>query len=57
MIKIFSWDKIVFLVKILKSTPNITVEWLIFLLHIREVKKKVKLSHYTPWRHMGGEEV
>jgi hypothetical protein len=19
--------------------------------------KKVKLSHYTPWRHMGGEEV
>jgi hypothetical protein len=23
------------------------------------VKKKVKveLSHYTPWRHMGGEEV
>jgi hypothetical protein len=21
------------------------------------VKKKVKLSHYTPWRHMEGEEV
>jgi hypothetical protein len=21
------------------------------------VKSKVKLSHYTPWRHMGGEEV
>jgi hypothetical protein len=20
-------------------------------------KKKVKLSRYTPWRHMGGEEV
>jgi hypothetical protein len=20
-------------------------------------KKKVKLSHYTPWRHIGGEEV
>jgi hypothetical protein len=22
-----------------------------------KVKKKVKLSRYTPWRHMGGEEV
>jgi hypothetical protein len=22
-----------------------------------KVKKKVKLSHYTPWRHIGGEEV
>jgi hypothetical protein len=21
------------------------------------IKKKVKLSRYTPWRHMGGEEV
>jgi hypothetical protein len=21
------------------------------------VKSKVKLSRYTPWRHMGGEEV
>jgi hypothetical protein len=21
------------------------------------VKKKVKLSRYMPWRHMGGEEV
>jgi hypothetical protein len=24
---------------------------------INDVKKKVKLSRYTPWRHMGGEEV
>jgi hypothetical protein len=23
----------------------------------KKVKKKVKLSRYTPWRHMGGEEV
>jgi hypothetical protein len=23
----------------------------------RKVKSKVKLSRYTPWRHMGGEEV
>jgi hypothetical protein len=22
----------------------------------KTVKKKVKLSRYTPWRHMGGEE-
>jgi hypothetical protein len=22
-----------------------------------KVKKKVKLSRYKPWRHMGGEEV
>jgi hypothetical protein len=22
-----------------------------------KVKKKVKLSRYTPWRHIGGEEV
>jgi hypothetical protein len=24
---------------------------------VRMLKVKVKLSHYTPWRHMGGEEV
>jgi hypothetical protein len=24
---------------------------------IYKSKKKVKLSRYTPWRHMGGEEV
>jgi hypothetical protein len=23
----------------------------------KEIKKKVKLSRYTPWRHIGGEEV
>jgi hypothetical protein len=22
-----------------------------------KARSKVKLSHYTPWRHMGGEEV
>jgi hypothetical protein len=22
-----------------------------------KVSKKIKLSRYTPWRHMGGEEV
>jgi hypothetical protein len=27
------------------------------LLHGGDEKKKVKLSRYTPWRHMGGEEV
>jgi hypothetical protein len=26
-------------------------------LNINLKKNKVKLSHYTPWRHMGGEEV
>jgi hypothetical protein len=25
--------------------------------HLLKVKKKVKLSRYTPWRHMGEEEV
>jgi hypothetical protein len=24
---------------------------------IHKVKKKVKLSRYTPWWHMGGEDV
>jgi hypothetical protein len=24
---------------------------------VARLKKKVKLSRYTPWRHMGGEEV
>jgi hypothetical protein len=24
---------------------------------IKKKVKKVKLSHYTPWRNMGGEEV
>jgi hypothetical protein len=24
---------------------------------LREVMKKVKLSRYTPWGHIGGEEV
>jgi hypothetical protein len=34
-----------YVIHALKTTPDV-----IF-------KKKVKLSRYTPWRHMGGEEV
>jgi hypothetical protein len=31
--------------------------FIIFLYFIHLCKKKVKLSRYTPWRHMRGEKV
>jgi hypothetical protein len=30
---------------------------MVFDILINNKKKKVKLSHYMPWRHLGGEEV
>jgi hypothetical protein len=34
-----------------RSGKGIRVKWR------EEMKVKVKLSHYTPWRRLGGEEV
>jgi hypothetical protein len=31
--------------------------WFSQLQYVEREEKKVKLSRYTPWRHMGGEEV
>jgi hypothetical protein len=40
-----------------KSTRHQNPEEHHYLIFICMCKKKVKLSGYTPWRHMGGEEV
>jgi hypothetical protein len=44
------WDRMIWPNKWSRNSLN-------FVLILEDSKKKVTLPRYTPWRHMGGEEV